>query len=219
MSNRQLASGEGTPLDQSSVLADPRKRRIIAFLLGLSRPITVRDLAVELAGQEAESEPPDLSDAAIRSVQIDLIHRCVPKLDATGWVSLTPAGIVAADPPPLCDAESLRTELRNRDQTFWEAVGTVVAVPRRSRLAALIARQSDTTTIGDLEAKLQSDPDFWDPSDASTSLRQTLHHVDLPQLAEAGLVAYDSDGHTVAKRRSLSSVVDWLGLCSEQTRG
>ncbi|WP_436934522.1 DUF7344 domain-containing protein [Halovenus marina] len=219
MSNRQLASGEGTPLDQSSVLADPRKRQIIALLLDLSRPIPVRDLAVELAGQEAEPEPSDLSDAAIRSVQIDLMHRCVPKLDATGWVGLTPDGIVAAEPPPIRDVKSLRTDLRNRDQTFWQAIGTVVAVPRRSKLAALIARQTATSTIDDLEAKLRSDPEFWEPSKSSTSLRQTLHHVDLPQLAEAGLITYDADRHTVTRRRRLSSVVDWLGLGSERTKG
>jgi hypothetical protein len=128
-------------------------------------------------------------------------------------------GIVAAEQLPLRDSESLQTELRNRDQTFWEAVGTVAVVPCRSRLAALIARQTATSTIDDLEAKLLSDPDFWEPGDASTSLRRTLHHADLPQLAEAGLITYDADRHTVSRRPRLSSVVDWLGLCRRGSKG
>lgn len=201
-----LLPGADDSLRQSSILGDPRHRRLLAVLLERSRPVAVPDLAVELAARETDAEPPDVAEAEFRPVRIDLEHRCLPKLEAGGWIERREDGVVADEPLPFGDAGSLRADLRDRDDRFWDAVSVLVARPRRQKLASVVAERGRSLTVEELAAELAERDGT---RDAGTDLAGRLHHVDLPQLAEAGLIEYDAADRRVRRTSLLLTLVDW----------
>lgn len=78
-----LPGGDDYP-GRWSILADPRQRRILSILLKKSHPMTERDLSVQLMAEEMGTVPSDVTEDDHRPVQVDLYHRCLPKLEAGG---------------------------------------------------------------------------------------------------------------------------------------
>jgi len=196
MSKQPLRGGD----EQSSVLTDPRQRRVLEILEERSHPMTVRDLAVRLAAEAADTPPATVAEEQRRRVRIDLYHRCLPKLEAAGWVDRRPNGVVVADSPPV-DGEVGR-ELR---ECGGEVVRALCTRPRRRDVLSIVDSAVERLTLAGLATELaECDQSAWrtDRHHNERRLRETLHHIDLPALSQLGLLNYDAVEKTVTRTSS-----------------
>lgn len=196
------------------VLSDARQRRVLALLLDSSGSMPVRDIAVHLVARGADTSPSMAPESTVRDVMVDLHHRCLPKLEARGLIECGPAGTVevgqrlleAEDAPaPAGDAPRLPS---------WEELAALAERPRRWHAAQILSQRRQPTTLDALASELG---DEWEPASADggvddQSLRVTLHHVDLPKLADAGLIDYDDTDLTIAVNDSLRAVRHWADI-------
>jgi len=206
--------GEATLLEKASVLGDPRQRWLLATLLERSQPMTARDLAVQLAARETGTSPAALTPAELRPIRVALRHRCLPQLEAVGWIDRTPAGIVAADPISV-DVDGLSLpDLRDHDNPSWDAISVLLARPRRLDLVSVLADHGSPLTVTELVADLRSRARgrrrHW-PQDGTT-LFTMLHHLDLPKIASVGLFEYDAEEEVVSPTPRLSTFVERTAL-------
>lgn len=209
-------------LELSSILDDARQRRILSILCDRSEPISDRELGFELAARKTGTEPADVSETDLGPVRIDLQHRCLPKLDAVGWIERHPDGIVAAESLPFGDEDSPLPDLQPSDERFWEAVGALLAHPHRQDLVSIIADRRSALTVEELASELGE----YDRSSEQGARREDelgvlgrLHHLDLPRLAEAGLIEYDPDERTVVRTRLLTRLGNRIYLATRLLRG
>ena len=194
----------------ASVLADPCQRRLIRLLQEQALPVTDRDLAVGLAGRA------DASEDDVRWRLADLRHRYLPKLEAVGWIDRHPEGIVTTARFPFGDAglPVPAVEESEEPEIPWDALAALYARPRRRHVVSELAdpAREDPVALDDLAAALDACDRFPHSTDGDgTPPALVLHHVDLPRLATAGLLAYDSDEWTVVRDPALGRVADWLG--------
>lgn len=223
----QLPPGDTAPLVRSAILANPRQRRILSVLLDQPGPLTERDLAVQLAARETGKSPPDVTEEDRQQIRNDLHHRCIPKLEAAGWIERLPEGIVATE---RLSIESMGLslpdlqgpdDLRGSDRPSWEALAVLLARPRRRDIVSIIADQQQPLTLKELYTHMMNSGRTSraldrgeeprgeeDRGEEEPTLLVTLHHVDLPKLQEVGLIEYDSDEKTVARKRSLGALLD-----------
>lgn len=218
-SERQLLSGATDPRLQSAILADPRKRRVLALLLEQSGPIPKRDLASHLTAREAKTLPSVMTEQAHRRILIDLSHRCLPELEAAGWIERRPAGIVTTEQVPV---EGMDGWLSRGDDSDvpWDALAALLAHPRRQHIVSIIAKHSQPLPLDELGTALMASEQASRTTDRDgdkSTLLTTLHHVDLPTLEEVGLIEYDRDEKTITRYRSLETVSDWMDTASTTT--
>ena len=200
----QSHPGGADGFEQGSIVADPRQRRILAILRRQGEPIPTVELGTRLAAS-------DESAAAAEQVELDLRHRCLPKLESVGWVERRPAGVCPVDPLPL-ECRSFDTPpVRDPDDPLWDVVGALLTRPYREAILSTVAARGDRLTVDSLAACLR-DEDAVTWADDDRTLALSLHHVDLPKLSEMGAVAYDRDERTVAPVDRLSTCVARLGL-------
>jgi hypothetical protein len=214
----QVPSSDTDSDVRSDVLADPRQRRVISILLAQSGPITERDLATRLAAREVETSPAGVTGEDRQRVGWDLYHRCLPMLEAAGWIVRYPVGIVASE---HLSAETLGVSLADFDDidsSSWESLAVLFARPRRQQVAAVLAGRHRPLSLDELGAELTTaDASSTPDGDGNElTLRVMLHHIHLPALAEVGLVEYDSAERTVTPRRKLTALVDRFDIgCPE----
>ena len=204
--------GEASALEAASILGDPRQRWLLATLLKRSRPVTARDLAVQLAARETGTSPSALTRAELRPARVALRHRCLPQLESVGWIDRTPSGIVASDPSPTDLDGLVLPELRDHDHPSWDAISVLLARPRRLDVVSILADRGTPLAVTDLVAELRSRyrRRNW-PSDDAT-LFTALHHLDLPKLASVDLLEYDADEGLVAPTPRLSTFAERTAL-------
>lgn len=189
-SDNLLLPGTNDP-QQSSILDDPRQRRILSILRDRSEPVDLAELATELAAMEAEEERD--------RIRIDLRHRCLPKLESVGWIERRDRRVRAAEPLPF-GAGSPLPALDELDEQFWDAVDVLVGYPRRQELLSAIGEQRYPRTLDGLVRELTDrDNSAWDEYDDESTVRTLLYHVDLPKLEDVGLVEYDRDEQQVMR--------------------
>lgn len=216
----QPLPGDDDYLEQSSILADPRQRRVLSILLDRSHPMTERDLSVQLTARETGTDPPDISEEAHQSIHVDLHHQCLPKLESGGWIKRHHEGIIAAEPLSVRDEDSSQPNLHDPDHPPWEAVGALLARPQRQDLVSIVAGRRDYLTLEELATGLtERSYASWpaEQRDDEPTLRRTLHHVDLPKLAEVGLIEYDPDEKTITRTRTLEALVNRTALDNQLT--
>lgn len=221
-SEPRLPLGGDDSLEISSILGDPRQRRLLAILLDQSSPMTDRDLSVQLAAQETGTAPSDVTEEDYQPIQVDLHHRCLPKLEAVGWIERHPEGVIAAEALSFWDEEPMLPDLRDPDHSSWEAVAALLARPRRQYLVSIIAGQRHHLTLEELATELaEYGHASWatEQHEDEPTLRSMLYHVDLPRLAEVGLIEYDRDEKTIARTRSLMTLVNQTELDDRVTEG
>lgn len=214
MDGRPEAPTEGGDhREQSVVLADLRQRWVLSILLDRDRPMPVRELGFQVAVREAGVEPSDVLGLSYRPVQLDLHHRCLPKLEAVGWVERYPEGVVADEPLSIETGGLSLPDLRDPEDPHWEPVCALLARPLRREVVAVLADRH-SVTIDDLATELldRRDPSRGTGPRGERRLRTELHHTDLPKLAEVGLVEYDAAERTIASRRCLSIFAEQRGL-------
>jgi hypothetical protein len=207
-------SGTGR-LEDGSVLDDLRRRRVLSLLWDRSRPIPIRTLAERVAARETDVRPSAVTDAKRRSVRLDLRHRCLPRLEAAGWIERE-ADAVALDGPPSSErvAEGLSLpSLHAPEDPTWEPLGVLLSRPRRLDLLSIVASRPDdrplTALVDDLQTRDDRHPG-WPSTDRELTV--LLHHVDLPKVAAADLVTYDADARTIAGTPGLATFVERTGL-------
>jgi hypothetical protein len=191
-------------LVRSSILGAPRQRRILSILWDRDRPTTVDALRVRLDS--------DAADADRRELRADLHHRCLPKLEAAGWIERRPRGYVLADPLPLETERLSLPDLGDPDHPSWDAASVLLARPRRQDVLSVVAGRSGRLTVSELAAELRDRERSPVGDGRDRSLPTELHHVDLPVLDDVGLVEYDPDGRTVAPAPRLPTCIDRLDL-------
>lgn len=210
---RLLPGGDDS--ERWSVLRDPRHRRILSVLLDRSHPMTDRDLSVQIAALEADTTPSNVPESELRSVRVDLYHRCLPKLEAEGWIERRSDGIVAAE--PLSEGNASLLDSQDLDDPSWKTVAAVLARPRRREVVSVLADTDRhySLSLEELAAELRERG--WRPRatkrrKGEPGLLGTLHHVDLPKLADVGLIEYDPDERILVRNRFPDVLVRQLDL-------
>lgn len=215
MGDDRLDETDGGDLEQSSILANPRHRRILSVLRDRSNPVAEHELSVEIAAREGGTVPSDVPEEDYQPVRTDLHHRSLPKLEAIGWIERHPGGITAAESLPFGGEGSPLPDLQDPQDLSWEAVGVLLARPRRQDIVAILVDKHRPLTLEELATKLaeHSHPSgaTWGRGD-DPELLEKLHHVDLPQLTEVGLTEYDPEERTVTRTGSLLTLANRINL-------
>lgn len=197
-------NGENAPAD---VLEGARYRQVLAILLECSDPVPLETLAQRL------------SDDDVHATQVDLYHRCLPRLEAVGWVTRRPDGVTTTEQCPLRAGQA--SALHESNDRFWDALSTVGDRPRRRAIVSLLVQQDRSLSLDRLAMELQSrgngsqtTTEHEDISDIHTA----LYHVDIPQLADAGLIKYHANEGQIAPtefaKRFLDSEIGSMdGFC------
>lgn len=210
-----LLSGGDDDHELSSILADPRQRRLLSILLGQSHPMTKRDLSLQVTAQETGKEPAEVAEEEHKPVQVDLSHRCLPKLEAVGWIERCPEGVITTESLLSWDEDSSGPGLENPDHPLWEAVSALLACPHRKELVSIIADHSSRLSLEELATELEGcapGSRTNEQRESKSILLSTLHHLDLPKLAEVGLIEYDHDQKTITRTPTLMRLVNQTDL-------
>lgn len=214
----QLPPGNVDPLARSTIFTDPRQRQAFYLLSDSPEPMTERDLAVQIAEQETAKSPSSLTTGDLEGIRGDLRHRCLPKLEAIGWIKRQPVGIVPTEAIAVARQNVALPWNAAHPESIWEALGALVARPRRQVIASALAGQSQPMTIRALHEAIR--PIFESTDRVATRsgehpLMGILHHVDLPKLETVGLVEYDRAAKTVRKKEALNRFLDVLHFDNE----
>lgn len=193
-------------LEQSSILDDSRQRCILSILLEHSHPMTGRDLAVQIAAREAGTTPSDVTEEDPDGIQTDLHHRCLPKLEAVGWIERRPEGIVASESLSSGKADLSLLSLDDAD-VRWEQLAAVLARPHRKHLLSILVRKDPPLSLEELAVELAAyEHPRWTIDGDEETLSVALHHVDLPTLEAVGLLRYDPDERTITRNHALATI-------------
>lgn len=120
--------------------------------------------------------------------------------------------------PGSCELPSrLELVMDNSEQriTTETALELLISQQRR-RILRRVAETPDGTTVDRLTQQPRgSDPPQPDGSNASRHRRVELHHVHLPKLQAANVIAYDADRGTVHRDRAFQDVLSLLELIAD----
>lgn len=205
-----LFSGGADGYDGASILGDSRYRRILSILLERSQPMSSRDLSVQIAAQEAGVPPAEIPEATRESVRTALAHQYLPKLQGVGWVDRTPAGLTGTA-PQLTQPDALSLPpLDEPEHPHWDPLSTLLSRPYRIVLVAFLADQHRPLSLAQLATHLREYEQLsWVSSlPDGQHLHTQLYHVDVPKLADVGLLAFDSAAQTVTHTALTSDIVE-----------
>ncbi|ELZ11346.1 hypothetical protein C478_13075 [Natrinema thermotolerans DSM 11552] len=219
----------------ADVLADPHRRVLLAVLrdregqtptaataTGPAMPIA--DLTTEVAAVERGT--PIVPDAHCERLQIELIHRHVPRLVDRGVLSRDVDGddpAVSLTTHPIPDLEWVESLLKDPTGDDVPVAGetltrTLEALrePRRLIVCTELASRGGPIAVDDLAAGvLVREGEADRPADVvgsqRTAVATELAHKHLPALAAAGLVAHDDEsGRAALETDAPHWDVDWL---------
>lgn len=182
----------------SSILADERSRRLLHCLQ--DGPLTVRDLAVDLAAADLNRARAAISDGERQRYRGLLQHSYLPRLTDAGLLSHSADGLVSPAPAPLDRFRVQFPGLDDPDHPSWPAAAAVVCRRHRYPLLAMVAEAGDALPVTRLAERLAE-------TDDPRSLAVALHHVDLPKLASLGLLSYDTAAKTVTSTAATETVL------------
>jgi len=206
--------GERDRLQRSTILADPRQRRILAALRTRS-PATLDELGRRLATTADRNDGVAVDSESIRA---DLRHRCLPGLEAVGWIERGPDGACLDEPLFDETVPFSPPDLRAPDDPAWDVVSALLARPYRQDVLSVVASHDGGTTVEELAAELRDRDRDRDRATRATrvgderTLRTALHHVDLPKLAGTGVIDYDPDRRRAVPTDRLPTCIDRLEL-------
>lgn len=81
-----LATADATPDRCLEALADESRRHVLSSLCEADGPVSLTELAVDLADAERDPATVAADEDPVRRREIELYHRHVPKLDEAGLV-------------------------------------------------------------------------------------------------------------------------------------
>ena len=210
MSSR--SADDRSPTDAFDVLAEPRRRHLLAVLSRdddpASDPIPIDALATEITS--AACGQPIVTDDQCSRTRISLVHVDLPRLEDAGVVTCDGSGAatcVSTTDHPLFEAEWIRPLLETpRDGGLGDVDRlnrTLEALEssRRRTACRVLARRRGPLCVADLAALIaarEGDDRLVDVSPAAcANVEIELVHSHLPALAAAGLVEYDRDDGAV----------------------
>lgn len=171
------------------------QRRRLLWLIDQRSPFESRTLALRLIALDGETPLPTLADERVRRTRLELRHVHLPKLREAGLIRPTDEG-VTREAHPAWSMPAFLTLVRNDSPAADEVISCLAAPERRAVLLAL--ERVDGTL--DREALCHESRDFMDSTPETTMTPARLHHIDLPKLNAADLLAYDPERDTIRAR-------------------
>lgn len=192
-------SGPGGRNRIFSAVENCRRRQILMLLGDRVSPVDEEELAIHLAATEQDKSLLEVTDEEVIPIQVDLVHAQLPVLEAASLVDWDrQEGTVSTrDHPVLNDPKFQR--ILETEAEGWDDVLANLANDRRRIILSVLKDRDAPMARADLAIEIhahetggRSDLDY----DAVQDCCATLHHVDLPKLQQAGLVAYDIETGT-----------------------
>jgi DNA-binding transcriptional ArsR family regulator len=197
----EQSTAELTDGDWYQLLAARKRRLVLEILSNRSQPISVADLATQVAAAETDQPLMNITREETMEVQTALRHVHLPQLAEEGLVTESDGAVNTAK----------QSELQNpRIQTIltteaddWDAVLDCLANDHQRILLRVLSENGEPMDRSALAAEL-SDAVKRDGHARLTTedIDVRLHHQYLPKLTEAGLIRYDRseglvryDGH------------------------
>lgn len=199
-----------------SCLRTTRQRRLLSVLQDASSPMTVRDLAVQVAAHEVDTAPADVPPATLQRCRVSLQHVDLPRLVAAGLVERRAEGYVVDGRLPLEVLAFATGDLSDGDERRWEAIAAMLSRPRRRAIVEALADRGGPVGLEDLAAEVAARQASYGPPARAVDAAM-LHHVDVPMLADVGLVTYDVPEQSVTPGSVLADIVEWLDAGGEGT--
>lgn len=190
-------AGTGPRNPLFSAVASRRRRLIVALLLDRTSPVREEELATHLVAAERGTSLLDVTDEDVRPLRTDLPHVQLPALEDAGLVEWDreAATVGTTNHPVLRDPKFER--VLGTEAEGWDDVLANLAYRRRRVVLSVLTDRDGPTTRAALARAVAARETGGDAApDAETveALRVSLHHVHLPKLRGAGLVAYDGEG-------------------------
>lgn len=210
MSHRTTGRSERRRNPVLESLTDRRRRYLVTVLLDRRSPVRERELAIHLAAASRERSVIDLTDADVRAERVALAHVHLPALEDAELVDWNrdEATVTATEHPALQDPRFER--LVETEAAEWDAVVETLADERRRSVLAVLADRDGPASRSELVERIRVPEGAGETGPDAATIRAALHHVDLPKLAAAGLVAYDADAGTVAYEGHPDLPEEWL---------
>jgi len=228
-------------------LCDRQRRRVLGLLRGREEPVWLDTLATFLAAEESETVPGEVTSAQARRFRADLVHDHLPRLESAGLVrwNRDDGSVRATDHPALSDPcldrvldepcgdwdpilETLDDDRRRRVLAVLRDHGGVM--DRRELAMEVVTRECEIDQDG--QARRGRDArhgENEDPGSARQSGSErpvtrrneavlSLHHVHLPKLERADLVAYDGADGTVSYQGDTTLADELLDVGDDESR-
>lgn len=201
MSTEPISADHDGPIERqiAGLLEDDRRKAALAVLVAAPRPVPEAALALAVAVRTGDGEPAEVDDEARRSVRLALHHSDLPKLEDhevverdadERIVDVTDSGrklahqVLGAGGDVDADGDvhsPVMTDGRRGWLPVLETLSTLDAPVELHPLAEALVDQHDA----------------WNDCEAAAT---RLHHVALPRLADADLLAYDAAAKRVQAR-------------------
>lgn len=184
-------------------LSTPRRRAVVAEVLGWDAPLSVDRLASRLA---------DRLDASERDLAVSLRHVTVPELRSAALVTVDDGArtVALGSNPDVRDGSLTRSLLASVDGAAWTGLDALHRDPVRPATLAWLEAAGPALGTDELAARLAARPSA--PASRSSPApadELALRHRHLPRLDDVGLLAHDAD-----ERRVSDDTAPWVGLAA-----
>lgn len=214
---KQTISSADNPV--LACLGSPRRRHILRILIDRSSPIGLRELATNLAAEEQPQELVDVTRKEVNTIQADLIHVHLLKLEAAGLIDWDQSAdtVTTTNHPALEDPKLQQMIATNADG--WEAIAENLASKRRRIILAALKDADRSLARADLAKRVvtREHDSVEDTRAAADALLTELHHIHLPKLEQADLISYDTDTATADYLGHPELDSEWLEFRPHET--
>lgn len=221
MGPKPALSDECAPCGNARVvesIADTETRAVLGVLGEYRQPLPVTVLAEEVTAELTGKPLKEVTVEECRCRQVLLHHRTLPRLESLGLVRLHTGRttVELGDTSPL-DAFGIDLTQLGADSSFpWEALASVLGNPRRKSVLDVLAAER-TSNLEDLATAVAVREHDVPPSRLSDEMVSSttiqLYHVDLPKLAEVGLVGAEwQEGPIELCEDRLAGLTDYVEI-------
>lgn len=199
--------GSASDLERSVLYHCARaERRAVLQSLADEGQLSMADLATAVATRLSNESTPRDQGPSTDHVATSLYHAHLHPLAEDGLIERRDDSTVAL--AQSVDAATVDDLIRAGDGD-WAALEAILGTECRQRVVAALASADGAVSRSRLAETLaaMARPTTDGPGAVVDSIDVSLHHVDLPALAEAGVVRYDLDEESV----ELASVPDAYG--------
>lgn len=197
-------------------LSDSRCRRILGILHDRSSSrLTARDLATFLVPEYHENPINERTRNTVKQVHLELEHALLPKLDDAGLIAYDRETVRLLDHAAFHDSGVLSGihNTENQQSDTIDALFGALCDARRRTILRILNQQPGPMPIETLGRKIAEQVEDERDREQSAAVDEViarLHHADLPQLLDAGVVDYDPATELVAYLGHPSLRVAWL---------
>ncbi len=188
-------------------LAHRRRRAVLRILDRVAR-VRPSALAAHLVAEEADKPLVDVTRGEAEPVLVDLEHCHLPRLADAGLLSREDGVVELTEHPAVRDPKL--GAMVGTDAPGWDAVLSSLADKRRRVVLTTLSVNGAPMDRLDLAAEVAGKVGDDDTPATVEDVVLGLHHVHLPKLEAAGLVACDADEGTVAFEGHPALDEEWL---------